>query len=295
MTRICLGNRKTALFITAIVILALSSPCFAQGRNGAGKDPKTVRVCVIGGLTLVGLWPELAKRFEAKTDYTVKMIKTGPRVKISKPFRRGKADFLTMHAGDITTNLVADGYGINMRPWSRNDLIIAGPASDPAGIKGMKSGVEALVRIADTKSIFVDNRGNGPRELGKSLWRLSGVKPNGDWVVKCEAKNHMQKLSFAESVNGYIIFGRMPITYRKVKAGNMQIMVGDDPRMRRTYVLMEANPAVFPNTNYEGAQALSDFLLSEEIQKFMLEFGIEENGGKPPFYPVWPLSERLDL
>jgi len=46
------------------------------------------------------------------------------------PFRQGKADFLVMHSGDITTDLVADGYSINLRPCARNDLVIVGPADD---------------------------------------------------------------------------------------------------------------------------------------------------------------------
>ncbi len=30
--------------------------------------------------------------------------------------RAGKVDLLTMHSGDITTDLVADGYGVNHAP-----------------------------------------------------------------------------------------------------------------------------------------------------------------------------------
>ena len=48
----------------------------------------------------------------------------------------------------LTTDLVCDGYGINMRPWTRNDLVIYGPPEDPAHIRGMKDGVAALRMIA---------------------------------------------------------------------------------------------------------------------------------------------------
>jgi tungstate transport system substrate-binding protein len=56
--------------------------------------------------------------------------------------------------------------------------------------------------------------------------------------------------------------------------------------MRRPFIVMEANPKKFADVNYAGAQALSDFLLSEKVQKFLLEFGTQTNGPGPLFFPV---------
>jgi tungstate transport system substrate-binding protein len=70
--------------------------------------------------------------------------------------RAGKVDLLTMHSGDITTDLVADGYGTDMRPWTRNELCIVGPPDDPAHVRGMTNGVAALKKIAAAKAHFVD-------------------------------------------------------------------------------------------------------------------------------------------
>ena len=60
--------------------------------------------------------------FEAQTGYKVEVVVTGPRPDLDAAMRAGKVDLLTMHSGDITTDLVADGYGVNMRPWTRNEL-----------------------------------------------------------------------------------------------------------------------------------------------------------------------------
>jgi tungstate transport system substrate-binding protein len=93
---------------------------------------------------------------------------------------------------------------------------------------------------------------------------------------------------FADSKKAYFIFGRMPITQDKHPSGDMAILVDQDPTMRRPYVLMEANPARHPHVNQAGARALGDFILSEKIQTFMADYGKDENGGLPFFYPVWP-------
>jgi len=49
---------------------------------------------------------------------------------------------------------------------------------------------------------------------------------------------------------------------------------------------MEANPKIFPQANYAGARALSDFLLSPKVQKFLLGFGRDTTGNHPLFFPV---------
>jgi len=115
-----------------------------------------VRCAVIGGMTMTGLWQEIVKMFEADSGYHVELVVTGPRPDLDKAMRAGKVDLLTMHSGDITTDLVADGFGVNMRPWTRNELCIVGPPDDPAHVRGMTNGALALRQIAGAKSRFID-------------------------------------------------------------------------------------------------------------------------------------------
>ena len=253
----------------------------------AQPGPQLVRAAVIGGMMLTGLWPEIVKRFEAETDYEVVVVETGPRPLLDAAMRAGKADLLTMHSGDITTNLVADGYGTNMRPWARNDIVIMGPKSDPAGVRGLQDGAEALRRIAQARANWVDALGVGKREVAQTLWRKAGIEPQGDWVIPDESKDHLDLLRFAGEHNAYAICGRHPVILGKLPSEGMEIMVEQDPLMRRPYVVMEANPALVPDANTAGARALADFLLSEKIQAFLLEYG-KENLGDNAFDPVAP-------
>ncbi len=50
------------------------------------------------------------------------------------------------------------------------------------------------------------------------------------------------------------------------------------------FVVMEVNPAAFPDVNSAGAQALSEFLTGAEAQQFLNSFGVEEYG-EQLFYP----------
>jgi tungstate transport system substrate-binding protein len=275
------------------ILLMLSvfacGPAFAAGppQQAVQPDAKVVRVAIIGGMSVTtGLWTEITRMFEADTGYKVKVVAAGPKAWLAEPMKEGKVDLLTMHSSDTTTDLIADGYAVNMRPWTKNDLVILGPASDPAKIAAMKDGAEALKKIARVKANYVDVQDLGSREMAHRLWKRAGIHPSGDWYLKDESGDHLDFLNFASRRNAYVILGRMPVVTGKMRAPNMKIMVDKDPTMRRPYIVMEANPDRFPATNVEGARALSNYLLSPKVQTFLAEYGKALNGGNPFFYPV---------
>jgi tungstate transport system substrate-binding protein len=297
MRRMLIAVMAVCLAVTiSLPTMSLGEDGKTHGTNGSGKgqivsNEKTIRAVVIGGMTMTGLWPEIVERFEKKTGYKVVLVDTGPRPGLDKVFREGKGDLLTMHSGDITTDLVVDGYGVNMRPWTRNDLVIYGPPSDPAHVKGLKSGAEAFKRIAAAKAPFLDALDAGGREMAHKMWKKAGFKPSGSWIIRDDSKSGEEIAAFANEKGAYLVMGRMPYLFEKGSFGSLEIMVEADPDMRRPYIVMEANPGRFPEANYKGARALSDFLLSTEIQTFLKNFRAKEFGGIPLFYPVWPVGK----
>ncbi len=211
--------------------MCIAAGCQRESRGPA--DPRVVRCAVIGGMTMTGLWPKISAMFETQTGYAVKVVITGPRPILDKAMRDGKVDLLTMHSGDITTDLVADGFGVNMRPWTRNELCIVGPPSDPAGIRGLTNGAEALRKIAAAKARFVDFQGIGSRELTHTLWDRAGVEPKGDWIIKDDTVSKWNILQFARTNNAYVVVGYIPAQMGKMAAQGMEILVKGDPTMRR--------------------------------------------------------------
>lgn len=277
-------KNSNPLFAFVLTLALFATSCNRQSQSE--NDNHVVRCAVIGGMTMTGLWQQIAKLFEAQTGYRIEVVVTGPRPMLDAAMRAGKVDLLTMHSGDITTDLVADGYGVDMRPWTRNELCIVGPPDDPAHIRGMTNGAAALQKIAAAKAHFVDFEDIGSRELVHTLWGLAGLEPRGDWVLKDEVVSRWNILQYARSNNAYVVVGYIPAKTGKMPATGMEILVKNDPVMRRPFIVMEANPKRFPHSNYAGAKALSDFLLSPEVQNFLLQFGTQSNGIGPLFYPV---------
>jgi tungstate transport system substrate-binding protein len=278
-----------------VVLLATSCILILNAQSDTSSNPKTsghpvVRCAVIGGMTMTGLWAAISKMFESEAGYRVEVVATGQRPILDAALREGKVDLLTMHSGDITTDLVADGFGVNMRPWTRNELCIVGPPTDPAHIRGMTDGTAAFRKIGEAKANFVDFQGIGSRELTHTLWRLAGIEPKGDWVLKDDTISKFDIVQFAREHNAYVVVGFIPAQTGKMYADGMEILVRGDSVMRRPYIVMETNPNKFPRVNSAGARALSDFLLSDRVQKFLVEFGTKTTGAEPLFFPVATLK-----
>ncbi len=134
-------------------------------------------------------------------------------------------------------------------------------------------------------------RGIGSREMSHRLWTRAGIRPSGDWLLQDQCEEGHDILRFARERGAYVVVGRMPVLFDKMPHEEMRILVEGDPAMRRPYIVMEADPKRFPKANHAAARALSDFLLSETVQRFLKTFGAERFGGIPLFHPVWPWSE----
>jgi tungstate transport system substrate-binding protein len=269
-------------------ILLLTLLC---GVGARAEEKRPIRVAVIGGMTMTGMWQELAAKFEADSGWKTTLVITGPKSVIAEPLKRGEVDLLTMHSSDQTTDLVADGFGTNLRPWARNEHTIVGPASDPAGIRGMKDGAEALKKIAAARAPFVDFYGPGSRELTHKLWQRAGLKPEGDWVLKDGSPSPQEIVAFAEKKQAYVVVGRIPVTNGKMPIGKMEVLVQGDPEMRRPFVVIEVNAQKYPQANSAGARVLADWLVGPPGQTFLVEYARKSAGGIALYFPVTPPEE----
>jgi tungstate transport system substrate-binding protein len=277
------GSMNRLLLLLALILTGCIPPA-----------PKSdVRVAVIGGMVMTGMWQKVSADFTKQTGITVEVAATGPKEILDKEFRKGGIDLVTMHSSDTATNLVADGLCVNMRPWARNELVIVGPAEDLAGIRGMNSGEQALLKIAKEQAPFVEARNTGSQTVEINLWRKAGISPSGSWLIKDESPTPQQVVEFAAQRRAYVIVGRIPILYGKIPAAGMEIMVEGDPEMQRPFVVMEANPGKHLGKNPNGARKLADFLTSPAGQAALQDFALREAKGLPVFYPVAADGEQI--
>jgi len=228
-----------------------------------------------------GLLKVILPKFEAKSHVTVHVIAVGTG-KALKLGENGDADVLLVHAPAAELAFMAAGHGVNRRKVMHNDFVVVGPPSDPAGLLGITDVITAFRRIAEKKAKFI-SRGDdsGTDQMEKSYWPLSGVSPAGQsWYVSA-GQGMGEVLTMAAELQAYTLTDRSTFAAYRARSG-LEIHVQGDPRMFNPYHVMAVNPAKYPDIDFKGAKAFSDWITSPEGQQAIADFQIE---GKQVFFP----------
>lgn len=270
------GRRLAAVAAAALAAVGCGSASEAPDRPA----PATIRVAVIGGMVETGLWAAVAERFQLLTGHRVELAASGPKSQVVAAFRRGGIELITVHASDAMVNLVADGLARDPQPWARNDLVIVGPAADPAGVRGERDALAALRKIVAAKAPLLVHASHGADGVLHDLRDEGGLALDRDATLLFNEERPQAVLRRAAEAGAYTIVGRIPFVSRKLWAEGIELMVAGDPRLRRPY-LVEVSAAAGP-----AARELAAFLRQREVQELLATFGKGKYDDQPLFFPV---------
>lgn len=247
------------------------------------SGPKEVILATTTSVQDTGLLDVLVAKFKDETGYNLKPIAVGTGQALAMG-ERGDADVLLVHAPSSEKKLVDNGAAINRQLVMHNDFIILGPESDPAGIKGVTSAVDALKKIYDAGSSFL-NRGDdsGTDKLEKSLWKKAELDPKGKSWYEESGQGMGATLQIANQRDAYILCDRA--TYLAQSAGlSLVLLVEGDPALLNVYSVMQVNPDEFDLVNGPGGEAFAEFMVSDGTQEMIGDF-VDEKSGQPLFIP----------
>ena len=230
-----------------------------------------------------GLLDVLEPLFEEQTGYNLKIIAVGTGQALEMG-RRGDADVLLVHAPSSEEEFVENGYGINRQLVMHNDFVIVGPDGDPVGLRLAEDAIAALSLVLKSGSTFI-SRGDdsGTHKLELSLWEDLGFEPSGEgWYVE-SGQGMGATLQVANQLDGYTISDRG--TYLSLlDVLDLEILHEGDPRLLNIYHVMQVNPATSGDVHAAAAAAFVDFMVSDEAQAIIKDFGADEFG-RPLFVP----------
>ena len=260
-------RRNLLVAVIAYALCSCCSPAFAQ---------QEIILATTTSVQDTGLLDVIVPIFAKQSGQRVKAVAVGTGQALALA-GKGEADVVLAHAPEAEKKYVAEGSLVNRRLVMHNYFLLAGPAADPAGVKGTTRAVEALKKIAVAKAAFV-SRGDdsGTHKLEKKLWEQGGIKPGGAWYL--EAGQGMGRtLSIAGEKQAYVISDRA--TYLAFqKTTGLAILLEGDPAFLNVYHVMEVNPEKFPKVNAAGGKAFADFLLSATVQDLLRTFGVDKYG-----------------
>lgn len=228
-----------------------------------------------------GLLDSLLPVFERETGFRVKVIAVGSGQALELG-RRGDADVVLSHAPDAERPLADSGYLLRRRLVMHNDFLIVGPASDPAGLRGLTDAVAALQRVAAAGALFV-SRGDrsGTNLLELKLWKLAAIAPRaagegGGWYLDA-GQGMAATLQMADEKRAYTITDRATYLAWRDRVQLVPLAEGD-PVLYNVYHVMEVNPRNAPRVNAPGARALADWFVAPATQRLIGAFGTSRFG-----------------
>jgi tungstate transport system substrate-binding protein len=257
-----------------VATLAFAAPC------AHAQSDKVLRLSTTTSTENSGLLGYLLPAFEAKTGIKVDVISvgTGKALELGK---NGDVDVTLVHARKLEDKFVAEGWGIDRHDVMYNDFIVAGPTSDPAGVKGSRDVIAAFKKIAAANVKFISRGDNsGTDVMEKGYWQQAGTKPTGANYVAA-GLGMGEVLNMAAELNAYTLTDRATYGAYKAKTG-LAILVEGDKRMFNPYGIIAVNPQKHKGINYRGAKALIDWITSPEGQARIASF---KPAGEQLFFP----------
>ncbi|SCL74349.1 ABC-type thiamine transport system, periplasmic component [Methanoculleus chikugoensis] len=295
---------RRIIFAVAAVMVALMLIC---GCTGTTTDPTPVekqqlRIATTTSLYDTKLLDHITPIFEEKYNAEVLIVSAGTGKAIEYG-QRGDVDVLMVHDRAREDAFIADGYGINRRVFAYNYFVLVGPESDPAEIKGMQpEAAFTAIRekgMAGEDVVFV-SRGDasGTHSKEKAIWKGAGfnystdVQGSGDWYQ--EAGTGMgATLTLTNEKQAYTLSDIG--TYLAYKGDlDLVALVDEGDILLNVYCAMEINPEKYPDTNTTVAKDWVNFLISDDIQKEIASFGVDQYG-QPLFYAAQDDWEKIGV
>lgn len=249
-----------------------------------------IRLATTTSVNDSGLLPYLLPVFEAKTGYKVEVASAGTGIAIGYA-KSGDADLLLVHSKKQEEAFIEEGYASTERlSFMYNYFVIVGPEADPAGIKDLASAADCFTAISKVDTGFVsrgDNSGTHNKETG--IWETAGIDPTAESWYQSVGSGMGDTLIKTNEMSAYTLTDKATFLSMRDKLPNLVILKEEADDMKNTYSLLGVDPkgAGFKGAeitvNTEGANALIEWMLSDEAADLIAKYGVEQYG-EPLFF-----------
>lgn len=257
-----------------------------------------LRISTTTSLYDTGLLEAIRNQYETKRPIDLQIISrgTGLAVKLAQD---GDADMILVHAPSEELPFLTQGYGVCRKIIAYNFFAIVGPEADPAKIQELTT-LEALTKVVEAgrygRAMWV-SRGDesGTHIKEKELWKAAGfawedLRSETSWYVEA-GKGMGGTLILASERSAYTIADMG--TYLSHSAAGfitLKVLISQGEELLNVYSAIAVNQTRHPHTNFDGAINFIEFLVSDEGQQLIGDYGKDEYG-QPLFYPAVKLLQ----
>ncbi|MFB0501210.1 MAG: substrate-binding domain-containing protein [Candidatus Bathyarchaeia archaeon] len=258
-----------------------------------------LRISTTTSLYDTGLLEAIRNQYETKRSINLQIISRGTGLAI-KLAQDGDADMILVHAPSEELFFLTQGYGVCRKIIAYNFFAIVGPENDPAEI-GELAAIEALTKIVEAgrngRALWV-SRGDesGTHTKERELLKAAGfawedLRSETDWYIEA-SKGMGGTLILASEYSAYTLTDMG--TYLSHSVADLialKVLISQGEKLLNVYSAIAVNQTRHPHTNYDGAIDFIKFLVSEERQQLIGDYGKDEYG-QPLFYPAVKLLQE---
>jgi tungstate transport system substrate-binding protein len=300
-----MGRKILILAALVAVLLVFSAGCTTPPQpnatpnatsptpTGTGGAGTILHVSTTTSLEATGLLAALERIYEPTHNVDLQFLAQGTGQSLDTA-RRCDADMVLVHSPSLEQTFINEGYGINARCFAYNYYIIVGPSSDPAKItdRDPVAAFQAIYQAGanNTPGVTFVSRGDnsGTHNAEKTLWQRAGYNyttqvQGQPWYVEI-GQGMGETLQQASERGGYTLSDEG--TYLSYQSQlQLETLVGQGPALLNRYSAMAVNPAKCPETKIRESNDLINWLISDEGQSFIGNYGVAEYG-QPLFIPL---------
>jgi len=244
-----------------------------------------------------GLLDAIKDEFEKKYPLDISIISAGTGLAIQHA-KSGDADVVLVHSPSLETTFLTDGVGICRKIVAYNFFAIIGPRTDPAHINGTTP-VQALKQIVSygrnqtlhpsTPYVWVSRGDNsGTHSAEKTLWKKAGFNytlvSKEAWYVSRQS-GMGDTLMMADEYLGYTL-SDMGTFLAYSTQGRIELvpLVTQGKDLLNVYSVIAvkpstaANKTVHSSINFRDSIAFIKYLISNEGQRMLENYGVSEYG-----------------
>lgn len=269
--------RSNTVIVLGVVILTVIAAYYLWPRPADSFIVSTTT-----SLYETGLLDILKQRFEqTHSSYNVSFISQGTGKAIATA-QRGDADMILVHDPVKELAFLEEGYGVNRKIIAYNFFVIVGPEEDPAGVLS-QTPTEALTLIKeageDETAVWV-SRGDesGTHAKEQRLWAAAGFNYSeirtSSWYL--EAGTGMTAtLQLTDQNEAYTLCDKGSYLSNFAQ-GNIELgkLVEAGKDTLNVYAAIACNPQTITHAKFDASMAFIAFLLSDEIQALLHDFGV---------------------
>ncbi len=276
--------KKRILALVMVLAMALSMTVVFTGcgNEEAVEAKGTIILATTTSTKDSGLLDEILPAFTEETGWEVDVVSVGSGEAMEMGMN-GEADVLLVHSPASEAEYVEGGHADadGRMDVMYNDFVVVGPEADPAGVaaNAADDAIAAFAAIMDNEAVFVsraDDSGTHKKEL--SIWEKAELAPAGEWYVEAAA-GMGDVITMTDEKAGYTLSDRA--TWLNVGGDTaLKIVCEKDPSgvLNNQYGVICVNPEKNENINNEGAKDFQNWIVSEDTQALIGEYGVEEYG-----------------